>query len=72
MNTKNRMKIVAVVQYGAGDSKRSRWTTVGIAFENKDASWNLKFDYLPAHMASTTIQLRPFDAHTEEAHEQVS
>jgi hypothetical protein len=66
MNSKNRMKLVAVVQYGEGDEKRSRWTNIGVAFQNKDGSWNLRFDYLPARMADTTIQLRAFDARTEE------
>jgi hypothetical protein len=28
---------------------------------NKDGSYNLRFDYLPAHLADTTIQLREFD-----------
>jgi len=36
MNSKNKMKLVAVVQYGEGDAKRSRWTNIGIAFENRD------------------------------------
>jgi hypothetical protein len=66
MNSKNRMKLVAVVQYGEGDNKRSRWTNVGVAFENRDRSWNLKFDYLPTDMAGTTIQMRAFDPPAEE------
>jgi hypothetical protein len=37
MNSKNKMKLVAVVQYGEGDNKKSRWTNIGIAFENRDA-----------------------------------
>ena len=36
MNSKNKMKLVAVVQYGEGDNKRSRWTNIGVAFENRD------------------------------------
>ena len=66
MNSKNKMKLVAVVQYGEGDAKRSRWTNIGIAFENRDGSWNLRFDYLPSNMADTTIQMRPFDPRSEE------
>jgi hypothetical protein len=66
MNTKNRMKLVAVVQYGEGDAKKSRWTNVGVAFQNRDGSWNLRFDYIPARMADTTIQLRAFDSRTED------
>jgi hypothetical protein len=66
MNSKNRMKLVAVVQYGEGDEKKSRWTNIGVAFQNRDGSWNLRFDYMPARMADTTIQLRAFDAKTED------
>ena len=68
----NRMKLVAVVQYGEGDQKKSRWTNIGVAFQNRDGSWNLRFDYLPARMADTTIQLRAFDARTEEQPTSVS
>jgi hypothetical protein len=32
---------------------------------NKDGSYNLRFDYLPAHLTDTTIQLREFDAAKE-------
>jgi hypothetical protein len=28
---------------------------------NKDGSWNLRFDYLPARLSETTIQLRDID-----------
>jgi hypothetical protein len=66
MNSKNRMKLVAVVQYGEGDEKKSRWTNIGVAFQNRDGSWNLRFDYIPARMADTTIQLRAFDSRTED------
>ena len=68
MNSK-KMKLVAVVQYGEGENKRSRWTNIGVAFENRDHSWNLRFDYLPANMADTTIQLRHYDARPEDAQE---
>jgi hypothetical protein len=27
---------------------------------NRDGSWNLRFDYLPARLGETTIQLREF------------
>jgi hypothetical protein len=57
------MQIVAAVsrRTGDGDTTRSFWTKIGVAFENRDSSWNLRFDYLPARMAETTIQLREFD-----------
>jgi len=43
---------------------RGFWTRIGTAFENRDGSWNLKFDYMPAH-GDTSIQLR--DAREKEA-----
>ena len=66
MNTKNKMRLVAVVEFGEGNDKKSRWTNIGVAFENRDRSWNMIFDYLPANMSKTTIQMRPFDPRTEE------
>jgi hypothetical protein len=62
MDTKM-MQIVAVIEKPTveGDGKKSYWTRVGVAFENKDGSWNLRFDYLPARMGETTLQMRPFD-----------
>lgn len=66
MNTqKNTMQLVAVIERGEGRDKKSFWTRVGIAFENRDGSWSLRFDYLPARMDETTIQLRPFDPKNE-------
>ena len=72
MNSKNKMKLVAVIKYGEGERARSRWTNIGVAFENRDGSWNLRFDYLPTNMADTTIQLRPFDSRSDDAQEQPS
>lgn len=62
MSDKKVMQIVGAVQRTSGDEKKTWWTKIGIAFQNKDGSWNLKFDYLPAHVADTTIQLREMDA----------
>jgi hypothetical protein len=61
MSTKNMMQLVAVVERGAGDDKKNYWTRIGVAFENRDGSWNLRFDYLPARMETTTVQMRAFD-----------
>jgi hypothetical protein len=61
MNSKTMMKLVAVIQFGDGDNKRNRWNNIGIAWANRDGSFNLKFDYLPADMTRTTIQMRPYD-----------
>jgi hypothetical protein len=60
---KKMMKIVGAISRGDDDEeKKSFWTRIGVAFQNKDGSWNLRFDYLPAHLGDTTIQLREFDA----------
>jgi hypothetical protein len=59
---KKMMQLVAVIDRPRGDgSKKAYWKCVGVAFENQDGSWNLVFDYLPARMGETTLQLRPFD-----------
>jgi len=44
--------------------KRSFWTRIGVAFENKDGSWNLLFDFVPTS-TETTIQLRDPKARDE-------
>jgi hypothetical protein len=61
MATHNQMKqLVAVITRGEGDDKKSFWTKIGVAYPNKDNSYNLRFEYLPADLAQTTIQLRDF------------
>ena len=59
------MQILAVIERGEGDNKKAFWTRIGVAFQNRDQSWNLRFDFVPARMGETTIQLRPFDAKSE-------
>jgi hypothetical protein len=61
MSTKNMMQLMAVVERGEGGDKKGYWTRIGVAFENRDGSWNLRFDYVPARMGETTIQMRPFN-----------
>lgn len=62
MNTNAKMmQLVAVTERGEGDQKRGFWTKIGVAFENRDGSWNLRFDYLPTRPDVTTIQMRPFN-----------
>jgi hypothetical protein len=64
MNETKKMKqLVAVVERQGQnpDDKKAYWTRVGVAFENRDGSWNLRFDYLPARMGETTIQMRDID-----------
>lgn len=58
MATSNMKHLVAVIERGEGKNRKSYWTSIGVAFENRDSSWNLRFDFLPANLASTTIQLR--------------
>ena len=60
MNDKKMMQIVGAVQRTTGDDKKTWWTKIGVGFQNRDGSWNLRFDYLPARLADTTIQLREF------------
>ncbi len=38
--------------------QRGFWTRIGTAFQNRDGSWNLRFDYLPTD-TSATVQMRP-------------
>ena len=65
MTDKKMKQIVAAVERGEGESKKSYWNRIGVAFENRDGSYNLRFDYVPARMGETTIQLRDFDAREE-------
>jgi len=61
MTTKKNMKqIVAAVEYGEGENKKTHWTKIGVAFENSDGSWNQKFDFFPTSLA-TTIQMRDIE-----------
>jgi len=59
---KNMKQLVAAIERGEGDDKKTYWTRIGVAFENRDGSWNLRFDFIPARPAKTTVQLRDFDA----------
>jgi hypothetical protein len=58
MSNRNKKHIVAAIERGAGENKRSYWTRIGVAFENRDGSYNLLFDFIPADLVTTTIQLR--------------
>jgi hypothetical protein len=64
MNTETRSnmkQIVAAVERTTGDGEvKTWWTRVGVAFQNGDGSWNLRFDFLPTD-PRTTIQLRDFN-----------
>jgi hypothetical protein len=42
------MKIVYLItENGEGTDKKSYWNRVGVAFENRDGSINVKLDFLP-------------------------
>jgi hypothetical protein len=65
INTKTNIKhIVAAFKY---DKKATKaiWRRIGTAFQNKDGSWNLRFDLFPTDPAAT-IQLR--DPHESNQH----
>ena len=67
MKTQTTMEILGVVTRGEG--KKGYWTRIGTAFKNRDGSLNLRFDYLPADLAGTTIQVRERRAVAPEAPE---
>jgi hypothetical protein len=56
MKTQQTMEILGVVNRGEG--KKGYWTRIGTAFRNRDGSYNLRLNYVPADLANTTIQLR--------------
>ncbi len=58
LNDHNRLAIVGVVNFEHEGEARSRWTTIGTAFQNKDGSFNLRFEYMP--VTGATVQIRPF------------
>lgn len=52
------MKLIhGVRNFEVNGEKKSYWTVIGRAKENKDGSINLYFDYLPFD-SKTTIQIR--------------
>ena len=61
-NPATHLNVFTVEEYEAPTGKSgTSWTKIGVAFPNKDGSWNLRFDYLPARLADTTIQLRDIE-----------
>jgi hypothetical protein len=51
--------LVAVVERKEG--QKGFWTRIGTAFENKDGSWSLQFDFMPTNIHKTAIQMRDID-----------
>ena len=58
LNDHDRLAIVGVVNFEHEGEAKSRWTTIGTAFKNKDGSFNLRFEYMP--VTGATVQIRPF------------
>ena len=58
LNDHDRLAIVGVVNFEHEGEAKSRWTTIGTAFQNKDGSFNLRFEYMP--VTGATVQIRPF------------
>jgi hypothetical protein len=65
-NGKKMKQLVAAVERGEGEEKKTFWTRIGVAFENRDGSYNLRLDFLPTRPETTTIQLRDFEAKEKE------
>ena len=68
-NGKNMKQLVAAIERGEGEEKKTFWTRIGVAFENRDGSWNLRFDFLPARPFDTTVQLRDFSKEQDKPQE---
>jgi hypothetical protein len=60
-NGKKMKQLVAAIERGEGEARKTYWNRIGVAFENRDGSWNLLFDYVPARMDGTTVQLRDME-----------
>lgn len=60
MTKKNMKQIVAAIERGEGEDKRSYWTKIGVAFENADKSWNILLDFIPTR-SGTTLQMRDIE-----------
>ncbi len=58
LNDHDRLAIVGVVNFEHQGEAKSRWTTIGTAFQNKDGSFNLRFEYML--VTGATVQIRPF------------
>ena len=58
MNDIPRRRLFAVIEREGLD--KGIWAPIGAAFQNKDDSWNLKFDLLPTD-PKITIQMRSED-----------
>jgi hypothetical protein len=62
MSEKKKMQLLDAVQDATGDGPTTEWTRIGIAVQNDDGSFDLRFDYLPMRLAETAIEMREMDA----------
>lgn len=53
-NSKSHKEILGVVSR----KDKNYWTKIGVAFENSDGSYNLRFDFFPVNCTEVTVQLR--------------
>lgn len=51
-------EILAVKEVERNGEKKSFWTRIGVAYENRDGSLNLVFDFFPCREEIKTIQVR--------------
>jgi hypothetical protein len=69
MKTQQMMESLGVVS--RSENKASYWTRIGTAFRNRDGvSYTLRFNYFPADLSNTSIQLREPRAAKDEGDEQ--
>jgi hypothetical protein len=55
MDAQTKKAVYTIVERPDGDSKKSFWVRIGIAFLNRDGSYNVKLDALPMN---GTLQVR--------------
>ena len=55
MDTQNKKAVYTIVERNEGEHKKSFWVRIGIAFLNRDGSYNVKLDALPMN---GTLQVR--------------
>jgi hypothetical protein len=60
--TNNGRKAVYTIIDGT-EGRKSRWVRIGVAFENRDGSWNIMLDALPV---TGKLQVRDFPASKED------
>lgn len=62
--SKNMKTVFTVVERGPG---KSYWTRIGVGFENKDGSWNLRLDAIPISGKLQVRNWEPYDRRDDSA-----